>query len=122
MIQGIERILILRPDGIGDALNSTPAITALRDAYPDAQISIMLKPPGAEILSLNPYIDEVVVYNPTDLHSRMTVRLRFLKQLRERRYDLAVILRNSSWCNFISYVSGARYRVGRRSERKMFIK
>ena len=120
MIQNIEKILIFRPDGIGDALNSTSAISALRHAYRDAHISIVLRPPGAEILSLNPHIDEIVVYDPDGLHSSLTARLHFLKGLRDGGYDLAVVLRDSAWCNFMSYISGAPYRIGRRAERRMF--
>lgn len=117
MIQGIERILVLRPDGIGDALNSTPAIAALRDTYQDAHISVVLKPPGAEILSLNPHIDAIIVYD--NIHS-LRARFRFLKKLRGECYDMTIVLKNSSWCNFTSYASGARYRIGRKSERKRF--
>ena len=120
MMQDIEKILILRPDGIGDALNSTPAISALRHAYQDAHISIVLRPPGAEILCMNPHIDEIIIYDPDGLHSSLTARLRFIKGLRSGGYDLAVVLRDSARCNFMSYVSGARYRIGRRAGRKMF--
>ncbi|MFC1713083.1 lipopolysaccharide heptosyltransferase II [Candidatus Poribacteria bacterium] len=120
MIQGIDRILVLRPDGIGDALNSTPAISALRNAYRDAHISVVLKPSGAEILSLNPHIDEIIIYDPDDLHSGVAAKLRFLSKIRAEGHDMAIILKNSSWCNFISYASGARYRIGRKSERKRF--
>jgi len=117
MIQGIKKILVLRPDGIGDALNSTPAISALRDTYQDAHISIVLKPPGSEILSLNPHIDQIIVY---DNDHGLRARFRFLRKLRAECYDMAVVLKNSSWCNFTSYASGARYRIGRKSERKRF--
>jgi len=119
-IRDVKRILILRTDGIGDVLNSTPAIRALCDAYRDVHISVLVRPPGAEILLLNPYIDEILVYDVDDLHKSPIARLRFLGQLRARRYDLAVVLHNSSQCNFMAYLSGARYRVGRKSERKRF--
>lgn len=119
-IQEIERILILRTDGIGDVLNSTPAISALRDAYRDAHISAVVRPLGAEILLLNPHIDEALIYDVDNVHRSPITRLRFLRQLRAGRYDLAVILRNSSRCNLMAYLSGARYRIGRTSERKRF--
>jgi heptosyltransferase-2 len=112
-IQGIERILILRTDGIGDVLNSTPAISALREAYRDARISVLARHPGVEALLLNPHIDELLTYDAT-------ARLRSVKKLRAGCYDMAIVLHNSSWCNLMAYLSGAQYRVGRRSERKRF--
>ncbi len=120
MIQDINKILVLRPDGIGDALNATPAISALRGTYRDAHLSVVLRPPGAEILSLNPHIDEVIIYDPDGLHSSLAAKLRFLRRLRAESYDMTIVLMNSSWCNFTSYVSGARYRIGRKSGRKGF--
>ncbi len=112
-VQGIERILVLRTDGIGDVLNSTPAISALREAYRDAHISVLARHPGIEVLLLNPHIDELLAYDAT-------ARLRSIKKLRARCYDMAIVLHNSSWCNLMAYLSGAQYRVGRRSERKRF--
>lgn len=117
-IQGVKRILIIRNDGIGDVLNSTPAISALRDAYPDAHISVVVKPPGAEMLRLNPHVDEALIYDSDNMSLKS--RWRFLRQLRASGYDMAVALRNASQSNFMAYFSGARYRIGRRSERKRF--
>ena len=119
-IQGVNRILILRADGIGDVLNSTPAISALRSAYHAARISVVVRPPGAEMLHLNPHIDEVQVYDGDGTHKGLMGKLRFVRQLRKRDYDLAAVLYNSSQSNLMAYLSGARYRVGRKSERKGF--
>lgn len=119
-IQGVKKILIIRNDGIGDVLNSTPAISALRDAYQDAHISVVVRPPGAEVLILNPHIDQILIYDRDSLHRSLKSRWRFFRQLRDESYDMVVVLRNSSQSNFMAYVSGARYRVGRRSERKRF--
>lgn len=115
-MQNVERILVLRPDGIGDALNSTPAISALRSAYPKAHISMALKPPGAEIMLLNPHIDDIIIYNAASLRAK----LGFLKQLRSKNFDMAIVLRDSAQCNFMAYASGARYRLGRNTKHKRF--
>ena len=119
-IQGVKKILVIRNDGIGDLLNSTPAISALREAYQDAHISVVVKPPGADMLILNPHVEEILIYDTDGQHGSLKSRWRFLKQLRAAHYDMAVVLRNSSESNFMAYISGARYRIGRRSERKRF--
>ena len=117
-IQNVEQILIIRNDGIGDALNSTPAIAALREAYPDAHISVLVRSPGAEILQFNPHIDETIIYDETCKSLRG--RLRFYRNLRARNSDLVVALRNSSQSNFMALISGAKYRIGYKAERKRF--
>jgi heptosyltransferase-2 len=119
-IQDIEKILVIRNDGIGDILNSTPAISSLRRTYRDAFISMVAAPPAAELLLLNPNIDEIIVYDPGDAHKNLIAKAQFFKKLRSEQYDLAIVLQNSSRCNFIAYASGARYRIGRKSEPKRF--
>ena len=39
-----QNILIVRTDRIGDVVLTTPALKALRVAYPEAKISILLAP------------------------------------------------------------------------------
>ena len=63
MFQDITKILILRPDGVGDFLNSTPAISLLRRSYPDAHITVLVRPLNSEILIGNPDGDEVLIYD-----------------------------------------------------------
>jgi heptosyltransferase-2 len=116
----IRNILLIRADGIGDALNSTPAISALRKDYPNAKISIIIKQFGADILSQNPDIDEILIYNPKKQHKSFMGKVRFFSNLRSKNFDTAIVLQNSSLCNFMAFVSGAKIRVGRRSEPKRF--
>ncbi|MEK7400191.1 MAG: glycosyltransferase family 9 protein [Candidatus Poribacteria bacterium] len=119
-VSNIKNILLIRADGIGDALNSTPTISALRKTYPSAKISIIIKQFGADILSQNPDIDEILIYNPSKLHKSLINKVRFFSELRSKNFDTAIVLQNSSLCNFMAFVSGANIRVGRRSEPKRF--
>ena len=116
----IRNILVLRTDGIGDVLNSTPAISALRKTYPDAHITAVVKPYGAEMLSQNSDVDEIIIYDPQSQHKKLMDKVYFLRKLRSNGYDTVLVLNNSSLSNFMAYVSGARIRVGRRSEPKRF--
>jgi len=116
----IKRILILRPDGIGDVINTTPAISAIRQAYQNAHIDIVARSPGSEILKLNPYIDDILTYDPKGLHKSLKSKAGFIKRLRLSLYDMAIAFRDSSECNLIAYLSGARYRIGRKSSGRMF--
>ncbi|HIE26256.1 TPA: glycosyltransferase family 9 protein [Candidatus Poribacteria bacterium] len=117
MFKDITKILILRPDGIGDLLNSTPAISLLRRSYPDAHITVLAQPLNAEILIGNPDVDEVLIYDRISRHKRLWERLKFFHRLRKTGYDLVVVMYTASWYNFLAYASGAKYRVGRYQKR-----
>ncbi len=116
-LPNIRKILIVRNDGIGDLLNSTPAIAMLRQNYADAEITVLAQPLNAPILVGNPDVDRVLVFDEKNEHRRLRDRLRFYQHLRHERYDLAVAMRTASWCNFVAFLSGARYRLGRYQKR-----
>lgn len=54
------RILLARPDHLGDVLLTLPAATALRRAAPDARISYLVAPGSADILARCPAVDETI--------------------------------------------------------------
>jgi len=117
MLKDIKKILLLRPDGIGDLLNSTPAISLLRRSYPDAHITVLVRPLNSDILIENPDVDEVLIYDRVGKHQRLLEKLNFCHQLRKKGYDLVVVMYTASWYNFLAYASGAKYRVGRYQKR-----
>ena len=93
-LPNIRKILVIRNDGIGDLLNSTPAIAMLRQNYADAEITVLAQPLNAPILVGNPDVDRVLIFDRANEHRRLRDRLRFYRRLRHERYDLAVAMRN----------------------------
>jgi lipopolysaccharide heptosyltransferase II len=52
----------VRLDNLGDVLLMTPAIRAVRAALPDAELTLLASPVGAQVGHLNPDLDDVIVY------------------------------------------------------------
>jgi ADP-heptose:LPS heptosyltransferase len=92
-----RRVLAVRLDNLGDVLVTTPAIHAIRESLPDAAITLLASPIGAQAGRLNPDVDEVVVYNAPwmDPWSRLPLdpgrEMEAIAQLSAGRYDAAVI-------------------------------
>ena len=57
-----RKILIINPYGIGDVLFTTPVISNLRRAYPQAHIAYLANRRTADFLKVNPDINQVFVY------------------------------------------------------------
>ena len=66
------RILIFQTTRMGDMLQTTPLIRALRRRYPDAHIAVMVRPLGKVIAQCNSDIDEMFLYD----EDRMFTNLR----------------------------------------------
>jgi len=62
LIPDVRRIAVLRANGIGDYVVSEPALAALREAYPDAEITLLGAAHHAALLAGRPGpVDRVVV-------------------------------------------------------------
>jgi len=112
LIEDIHNILIIRNDGIGDMINSTPAIKKVRDNYPDACICVLSSELNAEILYCNPDIDKIIIDKKGIIE-----KIRLIFKLRQLNFDLVLVNRTSSWGNFIAYMSKATYSIGRYQKR-----
>ena len=115
----VRSILVVRNDNIGDVLCTTPAIQALRDAFPRAHLAAMVCTLSREAIEGHPALDELFVY-PKAKHRdygtmeslrRMAAEI---KKARARRFDLAVAFRDSFSTSqaWLAYASGARWRLG----------
>lgn len=109
---GPNRILLIRTDRIGDVLLSTPAIKAVRDAYPQAHIAIIVRPYAEDIVDGNPYLDEVILYDKDGGHKGIFATIGFAMRLRKKKFDLAIILHPTNRSNIIPFLAGIPERLG----------
>ncbi len=118
-----SRILLIRPDHLGDLLLSTPAIRALKQARPDTELHALVGPWSAPILADFPEVDVVLTLPfPAFLRSSdddnsarapYTLALNASRWLRRIGYDSAVILRPDHWWGaLVAHLAGIRHIVG----------
>ncbi|MFA4889930.1 MAG: lipopolysaccharide heptosyltransferase II [Candidatus Omnitrophota bacterium] len=107
-----KRILIVRTDRIGDVLLSTPVIENLRRAYPDAYIAVMVLPYAKEIVEGNPYLDGVILYDRDGKHKSWRRSIKFARNLRKKKFDLALILHPTNRAHLVTFLAGIPYRIG----------
>lgn len=80
------RILVVNTTGLGDTIFSTAPIADLREAFPKAEIDVLVDRRRLELVENNPHITNVVSYPGKFKRMRATIR-----RLREREYDVAMI-------------------------------
>ena len=116
-LSNIDKILVIRVDGIGDLLNSTPAISLLRENYPSAKITVLARPLNAAVLIGNPDVDRILVFDRNGKHRGILARLQFYRELRRERFQLVVAMQTAMWSHLVAFLSGAPYRLGRYQKR-----
>ena len=116
-----SHILLIRPDHIGDLLFTTPALRALRAAFPQAHIVYLVGPWAKAVVENNPHIDEVIVCECPGFTRRprssflepYILLTRYARRLRRMDFDLAINLRFDFWWGaLLAYLAGIRQRVG----------
>jgi ADP-heptose:LPS heptosyltransferase len=107
-----ERILVVRQHHqMGDMMLATPALHAIRDRYPDAEIGVVTSTLNREVLLGHPWVDHVFTLRKRDPLSP----LRLVRDLRRARFDLAIALHTMSFSVttlLATVLSGARVRIG----------
>ena len=105
-------IMIRAANWVGDAIMTTPVIRAIRKNYPKAKITILAKPWVIPVYENNPYIDDIMVYENAGRHKLGWGTLRLARDLRDRRFDLAVLMQNAFEAALISFLGRAKERLG----------
>ncbi len=107
-----KRILMVRNDRLGDVLLSTPAIKALRQGLPQSYITMLVSPYTREVLEGNLDLDEIITFDKEAKDKGFWAALRFIKFLRQKRFDLAVILHPTSRMHWFTFLAGIPKRLG----------
>lgn len=120
--QAVRRLLVVRLDNLGDVLLMTPAFHAIRSSLPQASLTLLASPVGAQAGRLTPDIDRVITYRsawmdpwkqlPQDLDREDAI----IATLRQEQFDGAIIFtsyRQSPLpAAYLCYLAGIPLRLG----------
>ena len=116
----LKKILIINIFGIGDVLFSTPLISNIKAAFPDSFIGYICNKRVAPLLSANPKINKIFIYE-RDEYSRVYQEskialfrkmMRALDEIRREHFDVAFDLSLNTYAQFFMWFLGIKTRVG----------
>jgi len=114
--QGVRKILVIKLRHIGDVLLAVPVFRALREHFGDAHIAALVNSGTEDVLRGNPLVNEILLFerkikglSPVKRYLR---EIQFLEEIRTRGFDMTIDLTGGDRAAILSFVSGARYRLG----------
>jgi heptosyltransferase-1 len=113
-----RNILIIKPSALGDIVHALPALASLRASFPQAKISWLVRPAFAPLFDCVSGIDELLLFDRKLLGNwwyrpfAFRALLSFLKELRQKHFDLVLDLQGLFRTAFFAYQSGCPRRYG----------
>jgi ADP-heptose:LPS heptosyltransferase len=99
---------------IGDTVLTLPSLQALREAYPQSQITMLVPEHSQQLLEGDPRIDALLSYSRERLGVwKLQENAIFFKELQSRNFDLAIALHASFRSALLVWASGAEARIAR---------
>jgi lipopolysaccharide heptosyltransferase II len=111
-MKNVPKILIINPYGVGDVLFTTPVISNLRLAYPQASIAYLANRRTADFLKFNPDIAQVFVYERDEFVGSYPKYLELFNSIKQQAFDLVFDFSLNSSFGFLSFACGIKKRVG----------
>lgn len=108
-------ILIVKLSAIGDVIHALPVSHALKQTYPQARVTWIVEPPAYDLLTNNPYIDEVLVFEKKKFKSLggfLKNVPSFSASLKRAQYDVVLDLQGLGKSAAIAYLTQAPRKLG----------
>jgi heptosyltransferase-2 len=112
----MNRILIIAPNWIGDAVMSQPLLANLKTIYPQSQIDVLASPWVAPIYRACSEIHQVIEARLKHKQLQWGLRKQLAKQLELNQYTTCFVLPNSLKSALIPWLANIPLRIGYRGE------
>jgi heptosyltransferase-2 len=106
------KILVRTPNWVGDAVMAIPALEAIRRTHASAEIAILARPAVADLYRDQPFANRILEYDHSGRHKGWWGRERLAVELRNEKFDLAILLQNAFEAAWLAWRAGIPERVG----------
>ncbi len=110
----MKNILVIKLRYLGDVLLATPLLHVLHEKFHDAKLTAAVNRGTEDILNQNPDVTDVLVVDRGSLADQV----KFVRELRRRRFDCVVDLTDADRSAILSRLSGAPIRIGFNQEHR----
>lgn len=106
-----KRILISRPDRVGDVVLSTPIPRELKKTFPNSFVAVLVRSYTKDIFLNNPFVDEVIIADEFLSGSKKDF-FKWVREIRKFKFTHALMLLPNERINYLLFFAGIRKRVG----------
>ena len=117
----MRSVLIRAPNWIGDAVMCTPALMDVREAWPQATITLLARPSIAQLLKGHPAIDDIIVYDHKGCHAGIWGKRTLIQTLKKREFSAAILFQNAFEAALLAFLAKIPKRFGYATDGRRFL-
>ena len=107
-----KNILVNSLVNLGDVVLTTSAIALLKKVYPQAKITMLVRPVVREAVENNPVIDEVMIFDYKAKENSLGKMWSMVKEIRHKKFDFSISFDRKSRPAILCWLAGIPVRVG----------
>lgn len=112
-----DHITLLLLDHIGDVIFATPALSQIRELFPDSKITVIVGSWAKNIIENNPGVDQIIIFDASWFNrNKKTSHLKGIAELKDTliglKPDMAIDLRGDLRHNIAMYLARIPQRIG----------
>lgn len=106
------RILVVRPDRVGDVVLSTPVYHTLKKSFENCFVGALVSSYTRPLLEGNPNIDTLITDDPEGEQIGGERFREKMKEIRAYKFDVALLLLPTKRLAYMLFLAGIPYRIG----------
>jgi predicted lipopolysaccharide heptosyltransferase III len=108
----IKNVLVIQLGDIGDVVWTTPTLWAVKESYPEANVSVLLRDSFGCLLEADPSIHKIFEVKSTRRNLLLNIvdQLQLVKKLRNEQFDMVFDLRSGDRGAIMARLTGASIR------------
>jgi heptosyltransferase-2 len=107
-----SKVLVRATNWVGDAVMSLPALRAIRDAYPQAEIAVLARPWVADLYARERFCDRLILYTAARGAHDIAGKWRAASELRREHFECAILLQNAFEAALSAWLARIPERIG----------
>ena len=107
-----RRILIIRPDRLGDVVLTTPLIRAVKRSFPGSFVAVMTNPVSGVLLQNDPHIDLLITDDVNGADAGRAGFWRKVREIRKLKFDTGLMPLPRERHAWMMLLAGIRTRIG----------
>jgi heptosyltransferase-2 len=108
----IKKLLVRGTNWVGDAVMSVPALKEIRQRFPNAHISLLVRPWVRDVYADVNCVDEILTYEKPGRHETWLGMRRLAVELRPHRFELTILFQNALEAALIAFWARIPIRIG----------